>query len=116
MQARAIRDPVVMAEWQRRFDAYRVEYSAKSRWLRFPFYGVTSICILGAVVLHGRYLAYFAGLEVAMLFVVGFYLSRYSYRAPVCPHCGKVPFDLYRIRQTRDHCYQCGYWLSDTGQ
>jgi hypothetical protein len=114
MFLRSTRDPAVMAEWQRRSHAYRTEYTAKSRWLRLPFYGITSICITGALLLGASYIAYFAGLEVAMLLVTGFYLSRYSYHAPECPHCGKIPFNVYRIRQAHDYCHHCGYWLTDS--
>jgi hypothetical protein len=113
MELRAVRDPVVMAEWQRRYGAYRAEYRAKSSWLRVPFYGITAICVLGAVVLPIGYFPYLAGLEVLMLLAVGFYLSKYAYRAPACPHCGNPPFNLYARKQIRDHCYNCGYWLSD---
>ena len=114
MELRIVRDPVVIAEWQRRYDAYRVEYRAKSSWLRASFYGITAICVLGAVALPSGYFYYLAGLEALMLLAVGFHLSKYSYRAPACPHCGKPPFNLYVRKQIRDHCYQCGYWLSDT--
>jgi len=64
MDVRSPRDVDVMAECKRRNDAYLIEYHAKSAWLRLPFYGVTVLCVIAAVLMPGIFLPYIAGTEV----------------------------------------------------
>jgi hypothetical protein len=106
---KATRDTTVIAEWQRR----KAQYSARSAWLRIPFYGSLAFCLLGILFLPPSFRLYVIAVTVALFLLVGVYLSVYSHSSLTCPNCGKRQLNMYYTRVEHDHCRECCYWLED---
>src|SRR5687768_16436713 len=80
----SVRDPAVIAEWQRRLEQFR----SKSAWLRIPFYGGLLLSAAALWILPASAYPYVVAAEGALLLVVGGFASRYYYGFLKCPHCG----------------------------
>jgi hypothetical protein len=109
MIEQATLDPEVVAEWQRRRNAFRLS----SHWVWWPFWLAVLLAplpfFLGIIDVRP------GGLVVAfVLLFVGLYLRYRHLGILACPHCGKSPapdrFGQMTLREI-DCCPHCSYWL-----